>query len=112
MSRTNRKTGLFSPIETQNKEKEKKMNEFETIYQGVCLFCGNKATEHYHSGSWETYLQCGCKEVKEYFQLAKALHRAKKPAEQRLKKLQLKSRIEKLERELKIAAEELESIRE
>ena len=86
------------------------MKEFEIIYQGVCLFCGNKAAEHYRSGSWETYLQCECEGVKEYFQIGDALRRAKKPAEQRLKKLQLENKKRELERELAYTTKELDGM--
>ena len=36
---------------------------------GVCYFCGNKAEEQYHSGSYQTYLECTCKERRAWLKL-------------------------------------------
>jgi len=72
-------------------------NQLYTASPGppVCLFCGGRATEKFHSGSSETYWVCPCPESQRWYDARRAVEAAEVVATARLNHLEATRQLER-----------------
>jgi hypothetical protein len=72
-------------------------DKFDPFYIGKCLFCGKEANEHFYSGSYDSYLECDCEDMKLYHKLKNDLYTVKNKAQLNLEYIKLQERIKETE---------------